>query len=99
MKKLTELGDKIKTLKDAREILKGEYSETEFHKEKEPIYLPYYNLHSSIGAVIKLLAENHKQIEKNLKNDGIFEDLVCINKRGLPNIPAEEVKKYVKYDA
>ena len=35
MKKLTELGDKIKALKDAKEILKEEYSETEFHKEKE----------------------------------------------------------------
>lgn len=35
MNKLGELGDKIKTLKTARDILKREYSESEFHRKKE----------------------------------------------------------------
>lgn len=35
MSKLSIVSDKIKTLKDAREILKEEYSESEFHKKKE----------------------------------------------------------------
>ena len=35
MKKLSELNEKIKTLKDAKEILNEEYKNTEFHKKKE----------------------------------------------------------------
>jgi len=35
MTKLTLVTDKIKTLKDARDILKKEYSESDFHKKKE----------------------------------------------------------------
>jgi len=35
MEKFTEISEKIKTLKQAREILQNEYSQTEFHKKKE----------------------------------------------------------------
>ena len=35
MSKIGELSDKIKTLKTARDILKEEYSESEFHRKKE----------------------------------------------------------------
>ena len=35
MKQLGEINEKIKTLKTAREILKKEYSDTDFHKKKE----------------------------------------------------------------
>lgn len=35
MEKLSEIGLKIKTLKDARNILQDEYDQTEFHKKKE----------------------------------------------------------------
>ena len=35
MPTLTEYSEKIKTLKQAREILREEYEQTEFHKKKE----------------------------------------------------------------
>lgn len=35
MNKLTEITEKIKTLKDAREILYTEYTKSDFHKKKE----------------------------------------------------------------
>jgi hypothetical protein len=35
MYNLSELGEKIKTLKTARDILQQEYSKTYFHKKKE----------------------------------------------------------------
>jgi hypothetical protein len=35
MEKFSKLSDKIKTLKDAREILHNEYTQSEFHKKKE----------------------------------------------------------------
>ena len=35
MTELSQVSDKIKTLKIARDILKEEYSESEFHKKKE----------------------------------------------------------------
>ncbi|MCX6667322.1 MAG: hypothetical protein NTV74_03645 [Euryarchaeota archaeon] len=35
MTKLAEVNEKIKVLKTARDILKEEYSESEFHKKKE----------------------------------------------------------------
>ena len=35
MEDLTEVNKKIKTLKDARDILKNEYSSSDFHKKKE----------------------------------------------------------------
>jgi len=35
MEKISELIEKIKTLKQAREILKDEYKQSEFHKKKE----------------------------------------------------------------
>ena len=35
MEKFGELGEKIKALKDAREILQNEYTQSEFHKKKE----------------------------------------------------------------
>ena len=35
MTELTQVSDKIKTLKTARDILKQEYTESEFHKKKE----------------------------------------------------------------
>lgn len=35
MSKLVELNDKIKTLKIARDILKEEYSGSDFHRKKE----------------------------------------------------------------
>jgi hypothetical protein len=35
MKKFGELGEKIKTLKMARDILHDEYEKSEFHKKKE----------------------------------------------------------------
>ena len=35
MEKFGEIGEKIKILKNARDILQDEYSETEFHKKKE----------------------------------------------------------------
>jgi len=35
MEKFSELNEKIKTLKDAREILQNEYKKSEFHKKKE----------------------------------------------------------------
>ena len=35
MEKFSELGEKIKTLKDAREILHNKYTQSEFHKKKE----------------------------------------------------------------
>jgi len=35
MENLTELNEKIKTLKNAREILHSEYTQSEFHKKKE----------------------------------------------------------------
>jgi len=35
MEKFSELGEKIRTLKDAREILQSEYQKSEFHKKKE----------------------------------------------------------------
>jgi len=35
MEKISELTEKIKTLKQAREILKDEYKQSEFHKKKE----------------------------------------------------------------
>lgn len=35
MNELSIVSGKIKALKDARDILKGEYSESEFHKKKE----------------------------------------------------------------
>lgn len=34
-KSLSELSDKIKALKNAREILNDEYKKTDFHKKKE----------------------------------------------------------------
>jgi len=35
MEKINELMEKIKTLKQAREILQNEYRQSEFHKKKE----------------------------------------------------------------
>ncbi len=35
MEKISELTEKIKTLKKAREILQDEYKQSEFHKKKE----------------------------------------------------------------
>ena len=35
MEKISELTEKIKTLKQAREILQNEYKQSEFHKKKE----------------------------------------------------------------
>ena len=35
MEKFTQISEKIKTLKQAREILQNEYTQTEFHKKKE----------------------------------------------------------------
>jgi len=35
MEKISELTEKIKTLKNAREILQNEYKQSEFHKKKE----------------------------------------------------------------
>lgn len=35
MERFGELGEKIKTLKDARDILQNEYTQSEFHKKKE----------------------------------------------------------------
>ncbi len=35
MEEFGELGKKISTLKNARDILQNEYSQTEFHKKKE----------------------------------------------------------------
>jgi hypothetical protein len=35
MEKINELTEKIKTLKQAREILQNEYRQSEFHKKKE----------------------------------------------------------------
>jgi hypothetical protein len=35
MEKFSELGEKIKALKKAREILHNEYTQSEFHKKKE----------------------------------------------------------------
>jgi curved DNA-binding protein CbpA len=35
MEKISELTEKIKILKQAREILKDEYKQSEFHKKKE----------------------------------------------------------------
>jgi hypothetical protein len=35
MEKFSELGEKIKNLKKAREILHNEYTQSEFHKKKE----------------------------------------------------------------
>jgi len=35
MEELSKIGEKIKILKEAREILQKEYSQTEFHKKKE----------------------------------------------------------------
>ena len=35
MEKFSELGEKIKTLKKAREILHNEYTQSDFHKKKE----------------------------------------------------------------
>ena len=35
MEKFSKLSDKIKALKDAREILHNEYTQSEFHKKKE----------------------------------------------------------------
>jgi len=35
MENLSKLNDKIKTLKDARNILQEEYAQSEFHKKKE----------------------------------------------------------------
>jgi len=35
MQEFGEIGEKIKTLKNARDILQDEYSQTDFHKKKE----------------------------------------------------------------
>jgi hypothetical protein len=35
MEKFTQISQKIKSLKDAREILHNEYEQSEFHKKKE----------------------------------------------------------------
>lgn len=35
MEKLTEIGEKIKVLKEARQILNDEYQQSNFHKKKE----------------------------------------------------------------
>jgi len=35
MQEIGEINEKIKALKDAREILHGEYTNTDFHKRKE----------------------------------------------------------------
>ena len=35
MEKFGEIGEKIKILKNARDILQNEYSQTEFHRKKE----------------------------------------------------------------
>ena len=35
MPKITELNNKIKTLKNAREILQEEYTKSDFHKKRE----------------------------------------------------------------
>ena len=35
MTNISQIGEKIKTLKTAREILHDEYSQSEFHKKKE----------------------------------------------------------------
>jgi len=35
MKKLTEINEKIKVLKEARQILNEEYQQSDFHKKKE----------------------------------------------------------------
>jgi hypothetical protein len=35
MQRFTEINEKIKTLKEARDILRNEYKQSEFHKKKE----------------------------------------------------------------
>ena len=35
MKKITEISEKIKVLKEARQILDDEYQQSDFHKKKE----------------------------------------------------------------
>ena len=35
MEDVRDIGNKIKTLKNAREILQGEYTQSDFHKKKE----------------------------------------------------------------
>ncbi len=63
---LTDITDKIKTLKEAKEILNQEYSKTEFHKKKEA------HPHSSVPPlpedeeIYKLLIAI-RQIENHIK--------------------------------
>jgi len=60
MQDLSEIGEKIKILKNARKILHNEYTQTEFHKKKEE------NPHSTVPAkpedeeIYKLLTAIHQ---------------------------------------
>ena len=66
MKKLTEINEKIKVLKEARQILNEEYQQSDFHKKKEA------NPHESVPPApqdeeaIKLLGAIH-QVDLHIK--------------------------------
>lgn len=66
MEKITQINEKIKTLKEAREILHTEYTQTEFHKKKEA------NPHETVPStpedeeIFKLLGAIH-QIDYYIK--------------------------------
>ena len=80
MKNLSEINEKIKTLKMARDILQHEYSQSEFHKKKEkhplsplpssPEDEEIYKLLTAIQQLDKYVKEYQDQQFSLLKKQG-----------------------------
>ena len=66
MERFTELTDKIKKLKDARQILHDEYQRSDFHKKKEENPQDMVPPSPSDEETIKLLTAIH-QIDNYIK--------------------------------
>ena len=66
MVKISEISDKIKILKQAREILHKEYTESEFHKKKEANPHEYVPSSPEDEEILKLLSAIH-QIDVHIK--------------------------------
>lgn len=66
MEKITDLSNKIKTLKNAREILHEEYTKTDFHKKREAQPQESVPPSPEDEQILKLLTAIH-QIDVHIK--------------------------------
>jgi hypothetical protein len=66
MPKITDLSNKIKALKDAREILHEEYTKTDFHKKREAQPQESVPPSPEDEEILKLLTAIH-QIDVHIK--------------------------------